>query len=179
MSDHAKLSITFTGTDQPPWVVFHPDSVDEGGYMVQEARAKGLFAKVREIQAEYASGAVSTTQAVANVQAAMPGAQVVSSDDGMWAGMNTQPQYQGPPQQGPIANMPGQFAANGQAIQQGYQQQQYQQQAPPQQQLPPGTTPTCAHGPREYVAQGKYGPFWACPQPKGAPDKCKAVNAGR
>jgi hypothetical protein len=47
----------------------------------------------------------------------------------------------------------------------------------PGQYQPGGNAPNCAHGPMQYVAQGKYGPFWACPQPRGAYDKCKAVNA--
>jgi hypothetical protein len=47
----------------------------------------------------------------------------------------------------------------------------------PQQFQPGGNAPNCAHGAMQYVAQGKYGPFWACPQPRGAYDKCKAVNA--
>lgn len=35
----------------------------------------------------------------------------------------------------------------------------------------------CAHGPMKYIAQGKYGPFWACPADRDDPNRCKARNA--
>jgi hypothetical protein len=47
----------------------------------------------------------------------------------------------------------------------------------PQQYQPGGTVQQCAHGPMKYIATGRYGPFWACPTPQGAPDKCKSRNA--
>lgn len=140
MADHGKLSITFTGTDQPPWVVFHPDSVDEGGYMVQEARAKGLFLKVREVQAEYAG--VSTEQALQTVRQTFPNAQVVQDND-PWAGTGLPPASANAPQ-----------AAYNQAVA-AYNQQ------PPAQQLPQGQGVPCSTcgGPTQFKSgtskQGK------------------------
>lgn len=45
------------------------------------------------------------------------------------------------------------------------------------QQLPQQHGQTCVHGPMKYIAQGKYGPFWACSLPRGTPGQCKARNA--
>lgn len=49
---------------------------------------------------------------------------------------------------------------------------------------PTTAAPTCAHGPMRYVPAGfaqstgrAYAAFWGCPQPKGAPDKCRSVTA--
>jgi hypothetical protein len=63
---------------------------------------------------------------------------------------------------------------NGGQQQGGYQQQGQQQQGYGQQQ---SLAPRCAHGEMKYIANGRYGPFYACPTPQGAPDKCKSVNA--
>lgn len=51
------------------------------------------------------------------------------------------------------------------------------QQLPQQFQPGGGQAPMCMHGPMQYVANGKYGPFWACPLPRDTPGKCKARNA--
>jgi hypothetical protein len=41
---------------------------------------------------------------------------------------------------------------------------------------PPGVTPpNCQHGTKQYV-EGKFGPFWGCPAPRDAADKCKPVK---
>jgi hypothetical protein len=42
---------------------------------------------------------------------------------------------------------------------------------------PGGQAQQCAHGTMKYIANGRYGPFWACPTPQNAPDKCKSRNA--
>jgi hypothetical protein len=35
----------------------------------------------------------------------------------------------------------------------------------------------CNHGPMKYFANGKYGPFWACPLGRDDPNKCKLRSA--
>lgn len=47
----------------------------------------------------------------------------------------------------------------------------------PQQFQPGGQPEMCAHGAMTYIANGKYGPFWGCPLPKGHPDKCRTKPA--
>lgn len=59
----------------------------------------------------------------------------------------------------------------------GYYQPQGQGQQLPQQFQPGGQPEFCAHGAMTYVANGKFGPFWGCPLPKGHPDKCKTRPA--
>lgn len=155
----AKVSITFKANQgQDPWIVFHADSVAEAGNLVQEAYAAGMFGKVRQVSEAFASGQVTTTQAVATIQQAMPGAQVINQTppEDPYAGTQASPPQQYQPQQ-------------------GYQQSQQQ----PAQQLPPGFAPQCPHGTRTYIPNGKYGPFWACPADRNDPGKCKAVSANR
>lgn len=167
----AKVSITFKANQpQDPWIVFHGESVDEAAVMIKRATEIGMFPKVREVSEQFATGQVSTAQAVATIQQAMPGAQVVTQapPDDPWAGTSASPpqQYQ-QPQQGYQQQPPPQYA------------QPQQQQAQPPQQLPPGFAPTCPHGTRNYVANGRYGPFWGCPAQRDDPSKCKAVSANK
>lgn len=60
-----------------PWVVFHGDSVDEAGQLLGEFRQRGLFGNVKAAAQEFAQAPTTAAQAVANVQAAIPGSQVV------------------------------------------------------------------------------------------------------
>lgn len=90
---------------------------------------------------------------------------------------------QADPWTGPEPSDIGQWPQGGQ--QQAAPQQSYQ--APQQQQYPQaqqGNGPTCNHGPMRYVPAGfsqssgkAYGAFWGCTAPRGAPDKCKSVQA--
>ncbi len=113
----------------------------------------------------YRSEVAQHEQAVSNVQAAMPGSQVVEDP---WANM---PAAQ-PPQQAP-----GQWQPPAQ--QWGQQQPPTQQYAQPAQ----TATPACAHGPLKAVPGGIAGPnsrnpgkpyaaFWACQAPQGQ-TKCR------
>lgn len=72
---------------------------------------------------------------------------------------------------GAQTHQPGQVWAGGSQAQQGGSQEL------PSQYQPGGNAPQCAHGAMKYIANGKFGPFWACPTPMGAQDKCKSRNA--
>jgi hypothetical protein len=74
---NAKVVITFkAGKDyDDPWIVLHGQSVDEVGELLKEVRAKGVFAAVQAAALEFQDK--QTGQAVRNVQAAMPGAEVI------------------------------------------------------------------------------------------------------
>lgn len=79
MTDSPKVSITVkAGSGHgDPWVVFHANSVDEAGYLIQDMLAKDVFTKVRQVSQQFAQG-VSTEQAVNTVRETFPGATVTS-----------------------------------------------------------------------------------------------------
>lgn len=107
----AGISLTFkahTGYDSP-WVVIHGETVEDAGQKLAQVRAQGIFGHVRAASAEFAAAPVTTTeQAVANIQQAVPGSQVVQQQAP--APVQPQPQYQQPVQQayiGPVCGTCG------------------------------------------------------------------------
>jgi len=91
MSD-GKLSITLKGHNDPPWVVFHPESIVEAKQLLADAQSGNLFQEV--VEAALAYKATLTGQpaadpmpaAVAAVQAAMPATVVSSAEQPQAAG---------------------------------------------------------------------------------------------
>lgn len=143
----AEIVATFKGDTQPPWLVVHAETVEELGEIIVQLRDGEVMPVIHAAAEEYAAMRTppNLQQAIGNVQAAMPGSQVIGQEPNQWP-------------QGSIGA-------------------QYGGQQLPQQYQPGGNAPTCLHGPMQYVANGQYGPFWACPLPKGTPGKCKARNA--
>lgn len=144
----SEVVITLKGDGQAPWIVVHGETPEEAGEMVERLREQEALSVIQQANAEFAAERAVPTpaQAVANVQAAMPGAQVIGTEPTAWPQGSIGAQYGGTQQ------LPQQFQPGGQAQ-------------------------MCAHGPMNYVPNGQYGPFWACPLPKGTPGKCKSRNA--
>lgn len=92
MADHAKVSITVKagGNHADPWVVFHADSVDEAGYLIQEMIAKDVFQAVKRVSSAFAAGSVTTEQAVNTVRTSFPQAEVVADSQALPAGQGVQ-----------------------------------------------------------------------------------------
>jgi hypothetical protein len=157
LSQSERVTITLkagTGFDAP-WIVIHGDDVTEAGALLQELRSRGVFAAVRAAGIEFASAELGReAQAVNNVQRSM-GGQVTGYQHE--ASQGSQESSYRPPYQdaGPETRYP-----------QGGSQQ-----------LPQGYEQTCAHGPMTYIAQGKYGPFWACRLERNDPNRCKPRSA--
>jgi hypothetical protein len=117
MTEHAKISVTIKAGSNSgdPWIVFHGDTVDEVGYMIQEVMAKNVTERVRQASHMFATGQTPDGMAVAAIQNAFPGAQVVSAPPAdVWAGTDAtaQPAQQLPPAASvpcPTCNGPTEF----------------------------------------------------------------------
>lgn len=163
-----KLTITIKESSEPDavWYVVHAGSPAEAVDILGALTALGLPALVA--QAKVTIRAVNTLGeafTLAPVQHADVAQQQYQQQGGYQQQPPAQQHQQGYPQQ----------QGYQQAPQQGYQgqPQQQPQQAPPQNGPPPGmAAPQCPHGIKKYI-NGKYGPFWGCPAPMNAPDKCK------
>lgn len=154
---HPKISVTLKGGGgyDAPWIVLYADSVGEMADAVNAVEATGLGASVGTAAAAYA-GHVEAGKGL--------GAQPVQHP------ASYQPQQQ--------AQAPAQAPQQAQQAPQAQQQQGGPQNGAQRQngQPPPGVEPVnCQHGAMRYI-NGRYGPFWGCPRPKDAPDKCKIVN---
>jgi hypothetical protein len=149
-----EVVITLKGDGGAPWIVVHGSDAGAAGDQIEYLRQTEAFAAVQQANAEFAAARQlpDMAQAIANVQAAMPGSQVIGTEQNGGA----------PWAPGSIGAM---YGGNG-----GGQQL-------PQQFQPGGQPQFCQHGAMTYVANGKFGPFWACPLPRDTPGKCKARNA--
>src|SRR5690348_7602349 len=89
-SSTAKISITLKagGNQADPWIVVHADSVSEASSLLHEMVREGVFTGVKSLSDQFASGPASTREAVETVRRSFPGAEVVSSDEDVWAGTN-------------------------------------------------------------------------------------------
>lgn len=78
-----EVSVTLKGGPgyDAPWIVFKGDTVDDVSKQVKAARG-GVFAGVKAAAAEFQSATPATAaEAVRNIQAAMPGSEVIAVED--------------------------------------------------------------------------------------------------
>lgn len=164
MSDTSKLSITLkggTGFDAP-WIVLHPDTVNEARDLLGEIEASGLAADVARVAngltIQAALGKELGARPVDAPQApAFPHPQPAQAPQGSWSGQGTQ-QYAPAPQQ--PAQAPQQWGNRPEAN--------------------PADAKHCIHGPMNFRPAGiskrtnqPYSAFWGCgSNVKG----CKPIN---
>lgn len=150
------ISVTLKahGGHDSPWIVVHGANTAEVSAHLHQLREAGAFTAIKMIANEFTNAAVEG-QAVATVQQAFPGAQVISQPPPQAAPA----QYQPPAQQAPPAYAPPAYAPPQAAPQQQY--------APPPQQPQYAPTPP--------VQQGATPPCEKC----GAPTVFKSGTSGR
>lgn len=89
-----------------PWIVIHGETASEAGAILEQLRELEAFEVVQQAAAEFAAERVkSNAEAVANVQAAMPGSQVIGQQPNNWPQGSIGAQYGG--QQLPQQFQPG------------------------------------------------------------------------
>lgn len=157
MSDSKSYKATLKagGGYEEPWLTVEADSTAELADKLQAAETTGILALIGRV-----AGAFRAHSLVGSQLGATPVAPPQAAPQ--YAGQAPAQQY---PQQAPTAPQGG-YQAPAQGVPN-----------PNTAQPPPGVVaPACHHGPKRWV-NGKYGPFWGCPAPKGAPDQCPIQKA--
>lgn len=146
----SEVVLTLKGSGEPPWLVIHTESPNELLQILDELREADVFSMYQEAAVSFAAAAPEPPPTMQ---------QAVQTVQHVMPGSQVVGQYDN----GQIGGYYGGGQGQGQQL--------------PQQFQPGGQPEYCNHGQMTFVANGKFGPFWGCPLPKGHPDKCKTRPA--